>query len=187
MATAVNRGRPNNRAAIDAKVLGLSQAKAAFQKLPEVSREQFNKATWATLSEIKRIAQANILSSPSVRTRALYNAVAFTLNEKSGQGRVGLTPGSTRITVPSASGKGRSVRVKGILVAGRGGSALRSQGARLIRPTKYGHLVEFKHNEPFMVPAAKAQTQPYLERMRAAGRAIESEMKYQPSSGGGLL
>jgi hypothetical protein len=180
--------RPNNRAAISAKILGLSQAKAAFQKLPEIAREEYNRATWTTLSEIARIAKQNILANPSVRTRALYDHVGFTLNEKSGQGRVGIRKGETRIVVPSAGGgKARTIRVKGIIVAGRNGSALRSQGAKVIRPTSYGHLVEFRHKEPFMVPAAKAQQQPYLDRMRVASRAIEKQMAKQPSTGGGLL
>jgi len=161
--------------AIGEKVHGLREANAAFQALPEVTRDRLNEATFTTLSETKRHAQARLSSSPSVDTRSLLNSIAFTLNEKNGRGRVGITAGSTVITVGS-----KTVRVKGIIRAGAGGSASTKSGAKRIVPTKYGPKVEFGTRfmkaEPFMFPAVESQKAPYLERCKARGTAIERDL-----------
>jgi len=166
--------RPNNSAAISGYVQGLREAKAAFQALPEIVRDRTNAATETTISEIARLAKGRILASPSIRTRALLNHIAFKLNKNNGRGRVGVATGTTTFVIA-----GRKVKVKGIITAGKGGSASTSAGAKKVQPTRYAHLVEFgsRHAraEPFMLPSAEAQKQAYLARCRAAGTAIEQD------------
>jgi HK97 gp10 family phage protein len=166
--------RPNNAGAISAHVQGLREAKAAFQALPEIVREAMLDATETTVREIARAAQARILSSPSVQTRSLHDHIAWSVTKTNGRGRVGVSAGQTRMVV-----NGRKLRVKGILIAGRGGSAKKSDGAKLINPSKYGPKVEFGTSrmpaEPFMVPAAEGQKQEYLNRCLRAGKTIETK------------
>lgn len=161
--------------AIAAKIQGLREAKAAFQAMPALFRKHSNAATETTVREIARHAQARLLSSPSILTRSLYNNIAWKMNENNGRGKVGVATATTVMQIGT-----RKIRVKGIIVAGKGGSALSSQGAKVIRPTRYSHFVEFgtRHMpaEPFMIPAAKSQEMPYLDRMKQAGRAVEQDM-----------
>jgi HK97 gp10 family phage protein len=168
--------RPNNATALGNHVAGLKEAKAAFQALPEIVRERMLEATETTVREIARHAQAKISSSPSIQTRSLYNHIAWRVTKTNGRGRVGISTGSTTFTIG-----GKKVRVKGIVVAGRGGSAAKSAGAKVIRPSRYAHLVEFGSRkmgaEPFMIPAAEAEKQPYLQRCVHAGKAIELDVK----------
>ncbi len=167
--------RPNDSGAIEAHVRGLREAKAAFQALPELMRKGLLDATETTLSEIVRNAKGRIQSSPSIQTRTLLNHVGYTLNKNSGRGRAGVMSGSTTVTI-----NGQRFRVKGQLRLGRNGSALTSQGARLMKPSRYAHLVEFgtRHQsaEPFMIPAAKSQERPYLDRVMRAGKEVEKDM-----------
>jgi HK97 gp10 family phage protein len=167
--------RQNNAGAIQEHIKGLREAKAAFQALPQLMRERMNVATETTLSEIVRHAKGRITSSPSIQTRSLLNAIGYSLNKNNGRGRAGVG----RVTTTLNLG-GRKVRVRGIVVAGKDGSALTSAGAKLIKPTRYAHLVEFgsRHMkaEPFMLPAAKSQEQPYLERASRAGKEVERDM-----------
>lgn len=165
--------RPNDSGALAGQIRGLREAKAAFQALPEVTRDAMLDATTVTVSEIARLARTQIERSPSIETRSLLNAIAFKVTPTSGRGRVGVTSGQTTMVVG-----GRKVKVKGIVVAGRNGSASIAHGAKLIRPSRYAHLVEFGSRkmraEPFMIPAAESQKQPYIERCRAAGKKIET-------------
>lgn len=169
--------RPNNAFAIAGHVQGLREAKAAFQALPAITRDALANATFATTSEIARIAQQRLRSNPSIRTRTLHDAIGFQMNWKSGRGRAGIKNVTTTLRV-----NGRKVKVKGRIVAGRNGSASTAQGAKRIRPSQYGHLVEFGGRsgkmpaEPFMIPAAESQKGPYLDRCKHAGKAIEQRM-----------
>lgn len=167
-------GRPNNRTAIAAHIQGLREMKAAFQALPDIVRERMLSATETTVREIARNAQARILRSPSVRTRALHDHIKWSVTKTNGRGRVGVATGTTTMQVG-----GKKVRVKGIITAGRGGSASSASGAKSIQPTRYAHLIEFgtKHfpAEPFMVPSADAEKQHYLNRCKAAGPLIETD------------
>lgn len=173
-------GRPNNAAAIGAHVEGLREAKAAFQALPEIVRDAMLAATEVTVREIARGAKARLQASPSIQTRNLYNAVAWSINKKNGRGRVGIGMGTTTITTQASFARGviagRKIRVKGIITAGAGGGAA---GGRIDKPSKRAHYVEFgtKHMpaEPFMIPAADAEKDHFLARCRAAGRTIETE------------
>jgi HK97 gp10 family phage protein len=153
-------------------VLGLREAKAAFQKMPAAFRDALNDATEVTVREIARNAKARIIASPSIRTRALLNHITWSMNARTGRGRAGVASGTTTLTV-----NGRKVRVRGIIIAGKGGSARTSQGAKKINPSRYAHFVEFgtvrMPAEPFMLPATEGQKGPYLQRCQAAGRTAE--------------
>lgn len=167
--------RPNDAAAIGAHIRGLRELKAAFQQLPQITRERMNDATETTVREIVRHAKEHLIASPSIVTRSLYNAVGWSLNRNNGRGRAGVMSVWTTLMVGTTK-----VKVKGIIVPGKGGSALISAGARQINPRRYAHLVEFgaRHMpaEPFMIPAADAQKGPALDRMKRAGQDIERDM-----------
>ena len=167
--------RPNNSAAIQGYIQGLREAKAAFQALPVAMRGRILGATETTLSEIVRHARGRIQGNPSIRSRTLLNAIGYTLNKNNGRGRAGIQNVTTTIKVGT-----KRVRVRGVVMAGSGGSALTSEGARLVKPTKYGPKVEFGTRfmkaEPFMIPAAKSQEQPYLDRVMRAGKQVEREL-----------
>lgn len=173
MATAA--GATARASGLAGKIAGLRAAKAAFQALPEIVRDAMLDAVRTTASEIARNAQARLLASPSIDTRALYNSVAWSVTKTNGRGRVGVTAGSSRV-----SSGGRTRRIKGVLIAGKGGSALTSQGAKLKRPTTYAHLVEFGSRsmpaEPFMKPAAKAEESAFVSRCQSAGKGIEKNV-----------
>ncbi len=165
--------RPNSTGALAGRIQGLREAKAAFQALPEIVRDNLLHATETTVREIARGAQARLASSPSIRTRRLYNAVAWSITKTNGRGRVGITTGQT---VFSSLATRQRVKVKGFIVSGKAGGA----SGRIDKPSRRAHFVEFgtKHMpaEPFMIPATEAQQQPYLSRCRAAGKGIERDM-----------
>jgi hypothetical protein len=131
-------------------VQGLREAKAAFQALPDIVRDRMLAATETTLREIQRLARGHLVSSPSIRTRNLYNRVQWTLNRKTGFGRAGIASGSI------------------------------AKGTRMDRPSRRAHFVEFgtrkMRAEPFMIPSADAEAQPHVERCRAQGPLIEQDM-----------
>lgn len=164
-------GRPNNQAAIAAHVRGLREAKAAFQALPQIVRERMLSAVETTVREIVRGAQARLQASPSIITRNLYNHVRFTLNKKSGRGRVGIASGETKV---SSLALRRTVKIKGIVMQDARGRQ------RVDKPSRRAHFIEFgtRHHpaEPFMIPAAKSQEQPFLARAKEAGKGIEQDM-----------
>ncbi len=172
---------PYSSAAIAGRIQGLREAKAAFQRLPEITRDALNEAVFVTVSEIARLAKARVLASPSVRTRSLYNAIGFSTNPNNGRGRVGVQNVTTTISNPSLGAVGRStVKIRGNVVS-HGGRTI------LVNPRRYAHLVEFgsRHAqaEPFMFPAAAAQKQPFLDRCMRAGKQIEQ----RSAMGTGLL
>lgn len=125
-----------------AHIKGLKEAKAAFQAVPEVFRERLGDATETTVREIGRGAQGRLAASPSIRTRALYNAVAWSYSRKTGRGRVGIQRGT--------------------------------------EAARRAHFIEFgtvnMDAEPFMIPAAETETQPFLSRVKAAGRDAERDL-----------
>ena len=158
---------------LQAHIKGLREAKAAFLALPDITREAMLSATETTASELARNAKANILRSPSVQTRSLYNSIAWKVTKTNGRGKVGVTSGSTRGLFAAGTGVNGELkrrRIKGFIV-GEG------KRARLIMPSRYAHMVEFgtrhMHAEPFMIPAAEGQKAPFLDRCKAAGRTIE--------------
>lgn len=169
--------RPNDASAVAGRVQGLREAKAAFQKMPEAFRDATNDATEMTVREIVRNAKARLMASPSIQTRNLYNHVGWSLNRKNGRGRAGVSSGSTVVAAQAGRMGRATVRVKGIVTAGKGGGAA---GGKVDRPSRRAHLVEFgaRHMpaEPFMIPAADGQKQPYLSRCVAAGKQAEQTL-----------
>lgn len=170
------------QAGLAVKIQGLREAKAAFQKLPEITRDAMNVATFTTVSEIARLAKGRVLASPSVQTRALYNAIGFSVTPTNGRGRAGIQ----NVTTSVSRVNGRNVKVKGIVTSSRRHVVM---GGALVRnPRRYAHLVEFGSRkmkaEPFMLPAAESQKQPYLDRCMKAGKVIEQQMA---AIGGRLL
>lgn len=163
-------------------VKGLRETQKAFSAMPEVMKENLvDEAIEPTVREVVRIARGKVQSSPSIRTRALLNAIGWTINRKKGIGKAGIQNVSTTVSSGSMGMTGKStVRVKGIVVAGKGGSALHRLGARLIKPSRYAHLVEFGSRfmdaEPFMLPAVESQEQPYLDRAVRAGKKTEKDL-----------
>jgi HK97 gp10 family phage protein len=105
----------------------------------------------------------------------LYNAIGYTLTKTNGRGRAGIQNVTTTINVG-----GKRIKVKGIVTAGKGGSASTASGARVDRPSRRAHFVEFGTRrmpaEPFMIPAAESQVQPYLARCMAAGKQAEQDL-----------
>ena len=166
---------PAGRTALDSQIQGMRAAKAAFQALPEVTRDRLNAATEITVREITRLAKATLAASPAIRTRSLQNAVAWTMNRKNGRGRVGVANVTTAIQVG-----GKTIRVRGNLVSRTAGSANLATRVKAIIPRRYAHLVEFgaRHfpAEPFMWPAAEAERGPHLDRYLRAGRQIEQDL-----------
>jgi HK97 gp10 family phage protein len=164
-----------NPSALTITIQGMREAKAAFQALPQAFRDRLNDATELTVQEIVRQAVARVIASPSVRTGALRDHIAWKMNRTNGRGRVGMALGITTLRTGGAP-----VRVRGIIVPGKGGSARKSQGARIVNPSYYAHLVEYgtRHMpaEPFMRPSVDSQQQPYLDRCRAAGRLVEQDL-----------
>ena len=161
--------------ALQTHIQGLREAKAAFQALPVLMRERLGAATEATVQAIARQAQSRIQSNPSIQTRTLYNAIGWSYTKSNGRGKAGIKNVTTSITVG-----GKKLRIKGILRAGRGGSALTSAGTKLMKPSKYGPKVEFGTKfmpaEPFMMPAARSQEKPYLDRCLRAGKEVEKDV-----------
>lgn len=189
--------RPNNAGAISAWLDGKREAKAKFAALPPFMQQKRITVNSATAAAIVVGARQRLIASPSIQTRALYDHVNWKLNTKTGEARAGVTSGSTvqRMTVRVGNAAVlKNVRTKGLVIAGRGGSALRSQGARFDRPSRRAHLIEFGWShaeaEPFMIPSTDAQKDPHLQRWRAAGRELERDMAGMSSpitTGGGFL
>lgn len=186
--------RPNNASAISAHIDGLRAAKAKFQALPTFMQEKRIQVNSATAAAIVLGAKQHLIASPSIQTRSLLNHVQWSISKTNGQAKAGVTSGSTMIAFGHMGGITKKIKVKGLIIAGKGGSALTSRGAKLIRPSRYAHLVEFGtvhfEAEAFMIPATNAQKEPHLQRWRAAGKQLERDMAWlssSPSSGGGLL
>lgn len=85
----------------------------------------------------------------SVRTGALKSKLAYKFSDKTGIATAGIEKGAVGDEIPG----------------------------------HIGHLVEFGHGgpspapaHPFMIPAAEAERQPYLERCRDAGKKIERDL-----------
>lgn len=152
------------------EIRGLREAANTFRQLPDVSRDAFNVAVQTTVQVIAYQAAAKV---PVGRTGALKRAIGWSMNNRSGQGKVGIRLGFT------------------VAQPGRGGSALKAKGAFLHSPTKIGHLVEFGHAgphpagpHPFLRPALEREQADFLARCRLAGKQIETNMA---TIGGRLL
>lgn len=147
--------------------------KAQFAKLPAVVQEHMNDATLVSVQQGARNAQANLLRSPSIDTRALHDHVGWAMNPKAGRGSFGVKVSTftVKTTANFMRGEigGRKIRVKGIV-----------SGNRLDKPWRRAHFVEFGTTkmpaEPFMIPAAESIRNVYLDRCMRAGKGIERDM-----------
>jgi hypothetical protein len=163
---------------IAGSVKGLAAARDAFKALPEIARDAMADATFTTVSEIVRAAKQRLLANGSIQTRTLYNAITFSLSLKTGRGRAGIERVTTRVSNSSTSK--RTFKIKGRIVSMTNKAGVASQ--RIMRPSKYGHLVEFGGRggklraRPFMLPATESQRLPYLERCKNAGKVMERQM-----------
>lgn len=138
-------------------VRGLIQARKAFKALAPEVQAQLAEATEKTVWAVKQRAQASV----PVDTGTLKDHIASTFSARSGFGRVGIAAGR-------------------VAIAGRGGSASTSAGARLLEAKRYGPLVEFGTSKmpgrPFMLPAAEGERQAYAQRLKDAGRRAERNL-----------
>ncbi len=144
---------------------GLPEMRAAFQRLEPVVRDAMAAAAFETAQVIAGLAASSLVPGHGFETGQLKRSLGATLNSRTGEARVGIRRGFT------------------LAIAGKGGSALHSKGARLHVPTKIGHLVEFGHSgrhpappHPFMKPAVLMETGPFLLRCQRAGRVVEQQM-----------
>ena len=128
-------------------VRGLAQAKRAFKALPDIAREALADATEETVIQIR----AGAVRRVPVLYGFLRDHILSKMSRRTGVGRVGIASGT-------------AVRPDGTVVS----------------PSTYGHFAEFgtvHHGaQPFMIPAAEEQRNPYLQRAKASGRAIENDM-----------
>lgn len=140
-------------------------ARKAFQALEPAMRARVGEATEATVYAVERRAQQNV----PVDTGTLRQHIAASYSKRSGFGRVGIKAGR-------------------VAFAGTGGSAFTKDGARVVEPRKYAHMVEFGTSkmaaQPFMLPAAEAERKPYATRINAAGKQVERDLS---RVGGGFL
>lgn len=139
------------------EVRGIIAARKAFQALPQVMRDQFNEATEDTAIALAADARQRV----PVDTGTLRDHIGHSFSKRSGFAKVGIRPGR-------------------VAIAGAGGSALTSSGARLLEPRKYARMVEFgtvkQTAQPFMLPAAEGQRVHYARRLRDAGKRGERQL-----------
>jgi len=145
MATTSNAAR---QAGLKAHITGLKEARAAFQALPDVVRENMLDAVTVTVREIARGAQARLQASPSIDTRALHDAVGWRVTKTNGRGRVGI------LNTPAVGDGERPSRRAHFI----------EFGTRKMEA------------EPFMIPAAEAEKEHFRQRAVKAGKGIERDM-----------
>ncbi len=142
---------------VTGRVSGLVAARKAFQALPETMRQHLAEATEDTALAMAADARQRV----PVDTGTLRDHIGHSFSKRSGFARVGVKAG-------------------GVAIAGAGGSALTSAGARYLRPQRYAHLVEFgtvrATAKPFMLPAAEGQRALYARRLKDAGKKAERQL-----------
>lgn len=128
-------------------VRGTKEAKAAFRRIHPVMKKHTGAATRLTATRIEQEAGRRV----RVMHGVLAGAIASRFTKTTGVARVGIEKGHNTIA-----------------------------GGRLHVPTKTAHLVEFGtvHSRafPFMLLSAEAQKNPYLQRVRQAGKDAEAEL-----------
>lgn len=143
--------------AIKGSVRGHIAARKAFKALAPEMQAQLSEATERTVYAVKQRATASV----PVDTGTLRDHVLSRFSPRTGFGRVGIKSGR-------------------VAIAGRGGSALTAQGARVLEASRYAHMVEFgtatTAAQPFMLPAAEAERGAYAQRLRTAGKKAERNL-----------
>jgi HK97 gp10 family phage protein len=148
-------------------VTGLAQAKKAILSIDEVTRANLTDAVRKTAIAMVSDAQSRV----PVRTGTLRKFIGWSgATKKNPFAKVGVRSGYVNI----------GTRQRG---KGRGNAIIHA-------PRKIAHLVEFGHGgphpaapHPFMIPAAEAQREPFLQRCRVAGKRIERDL----TNRGGIL
>lgn len=143
--------------AMKVSVKGLIAARKAFKALAPEVQAQLSEATERTVFAVRQRATANV----PVDTGTLRDHILGRFSARTGFGRVGIKDGR-------------------VAIAGKGGSALTSQGARVLEASRYAHMVEFgtaeTNAQPFMMPAAEAERSAYAQRLREAGKRAERNL-----------
>jgi hypothetical protein len=166
-------------------VLGLKAAQAAFKALPDVARERLGDAAEDTAIRVLAGARRRVASHR--RYGFLERYLDRSMNRTTGEARVGLPRRAAVIPGGAAPGSARTgvIRRRGAATFDVYGSGS-AQGARVVYPSKYAHLVEFGHGRgagkssapayPFMIPAAEAEKQSFLRACQEAGQKIERDL-----------
>lgn len=127
-------------------IKGLRECRAAFKALPDITKEALVDAAEETAEQVR----AGAVRRVPVRFGFLRDHIEKKVNRKTGVARVGVTKGTA--TTPDG---------------------------KTVEPSRYSHLVEFGSvngsAQPFMIPAAEAEREPYLNRVRKAGKEIERD------------
>jgi HK97 gp10 family phage protein len=134
-------------------VTGAKALKASFKALPKELRELVGSVNQTTAFAIAQSARARV----PVRHGFLKQHIDTAFSKATGFAKVGVK-------------KGR------VAVAGRGGSALTSKGAKVVSPVRYAHLVERgtvkQKAQPFMGPAARAEGPAHVQRIKRLGPEV---------------
>lgn len=155
---------------------GMAALGKVFKRLPDDLKSELRVAVGDTATEVANDAKRRAASH--VLTGALVDHIDSKVFGPTGIGIVGIRKGAET-------------------VSGSGGSALTSKGAKLIRPSKYAHLLEFGSKRqrayPFMIPAAENNRSRFAKAVNAAAKRaaerIEPVTIFLPIGGGntGLL
>ena len=167
---------------LQVEVTGIRELSRQFKRLPKVAQEKLNEATKWAAGAGADYAKKELESNGSVATGALRDAIGARMNWKAGRGSFGIKwlKGDY-----SESGE-RLVKMRGQWIA-----AKNIPGYKNLQPASRAHFIEFgtaahsiKNRQhpggrprPFMGPAAKAIAAPYLARLQAAGKLVESGME----------
>jgi|TARA_R110000787_G_scaffold30816_3_gene82296 HK97 gp10 family phage protein len=166
---------------LQAEVVGLREMRNQFKRLPKVAQEKLNTATQWAAGAGADYARKELESNGSVVTGALRDAIGARMNWKAGRGSFGVK----RLKGDYSKSGERLIKLRRQWVA-----AKNVPGYKGLQPASRAHFLEFgtaAHNiknrhhpggrpRPFIGPAAKAIAAPYLARLQAAGKLIESEM-----------
>lgn len=177
-----------------AKIVGLEQARAQMRQLPEWARVQWWDVTATTAAAIVGRARA---AAPVRREDlpdgysggALKQHIAWEQKPSDTAARIGIEMVALVVRTRGRRGAGvttyhdhkfkraRDGKWRRRTLSRQASARLRAGGAKVIRPTKYGHLQEFgapQHRaQPFMRPAAQAEQMAFEQRARKAQAEVE--------------
>lgn len=177
-----------------AKVVGLEQARAQMRRLPEDARLAWWDVTAKTAAAIVARARAAIpvrhtnlpegYSGGALRTHFAWEQAPTDTAARIGIERVAIvvrTRGRRGAGVTTFADhkfkRARDGKWRRRTLSRRAMDRLQAGGAKVIRPTKYGHLQEFgaPHHRarPFLRPAAQAEQAAFEQRSRKAQAEVE--------------
>ena len=176
---------PKNSMGLQAEIIGLRELSRQFKRLPKVAQEKLNKATKWAAGAGADYARKELESNGSVATGALRDAIGARMNWKAGRGSFGVR----RLKGDYSKSGERLVKLRGQWIAAKD-----IPGYESMQPSRRAHFLEFgtashqigglnprthpgSRPRPFIGPAAKKVSAPYLARLQAAGKLIENEME----------